>query len=80
MRLFVTMCGRQQKISQRGEEYGWSSTVFCTTEQFWGDEVFEKAARTSAVESMEAITSQVYRLNPAADSKKIRKFIYGGFM
>ncbi|MDD2361851.1 MAG: hypothetical protein PHH84_02660 [Oscillospiraceae bacterium] len=78
MRLFITMCGRQQKVSQRGEEYGWSSTVFCTTEQFWDNEVFEMAAKISADEAIEAITLQVYRLNPAADAKKIKKFIYGG--
>lgn len=32
MGLFITMCGRQQKISLKGQEYGWASTVFCTTE------------------------------------------------
>jgi hypothetical protein len=78
MRLFITMCGRQQKVSQRGEEYGWSSTVFCTTEQFWGDEVFEKAAEISTDEAEKAITERVYQLNPNADAKKIKKFIYGG--
>jgi hypothetical protein len=80
MRLFITMCGRQQKVSQRGEEYGWSSTVFCTTEQFWDDDVFAEAAKISTGEAAEAITERVYRLNPAADAKKIKKFIYGGYV
>ena len=31
----------------------------------------------SVDEGVDAITSQVYRLNPAADAKKIKKFIYG---
>ncbi|MDR1464013.1 MAG: hypothetical protein LBJ11_01760 [Oscillospiraceae bacterium] len=78
MRLFITLCGRQQKMSQRGEEYGWSSTVFCTTEQFWGDDVFDQAAKISADEADKAITERVYQLNPNADAKKIKKCICGG--
>ncbi|MDD4296698.1 MAG: hypothetical protein PHC69_07035 [Ruminiclostridium sp.] len=27
MKMYLTMCGRQQKLSKKGEEYGWSSTV-----------------------------------------------------
>lgn len=34
--LFITMCGRRQKVSRTGEPYGWSSTVFTTVEDFWG--------------------------------------------
>jgi len=77
MRLFITMCGQQQKVSQYGEEYGWSSTVFCTTELFWDGEVFEKATAITPKQAEEAITKQVYKLNPGADAKKIKKFVYG---
>jgi len=77
MKLFLTMCGRQQKISRQGEEYGWSSTVFCTTENFWGQDVFEKAARLDQTTAIAEITEQVLRLNPAAEQKKILKFIKG---
>jgi len=74
-KLYLTMCGRQQKLSQKGEEYGWSSTVFCRTENFFGQEVFEKAEQMTSKEAAEAITAQILRLNPDADPKKIRKFI-----
>lgn len=77
MRMFLTMCGRQQKLSQKGEEYGWYSTVFCTTEQFWGEEVFAEAALTKKDDAIKAISDQVYVLNPQAEEKKIRKFILG---
>ncbi len=77
MRLYLTMCGRQQKLSQKGEEYGWWSTVFCTTEQFWGDVVFSEAADWPADEAANAISARILSLNPGADAKKIRKFIYG---
>jgi len=76
-KLYLTMCGRQQKLSQKGEEYGWSSTVFCTTESFFGDTAFEKAANLTENEAIEKITEKVLQLNPSAPQKKIVKFIKG---
>ncbi len=77
MRMYLTMCGRQQKLSQKGEEYGWYSTVFCTTEQFWGDTLFSQAGAISKNDAVEAITQHVLKLNPQAEEKKINKFILG---
>lgn len=77
MKMFVTMCGRQQKISKRGEEYGWSSTVFCTVEKFFGEEVMKQADEIDEQEAIDKITEQIYRLNPAANPRKIKKFIKG---
>lgn len=76
-RMFITMCGRQRKASRLGEEYGWSSTVFCTTENFFDNDVFEKAVDITPQEAAEKITQQIYKLNPEANNKKIKKFIYG---
>ncbi len=75
MKLYITMCGRQQKVTQNGQEYGWASTVFCTTEHFWGQEVFAEAEKISAAEARAGITERIYKLNPAAEMKKIIKFI-----
>jgi hypothetical protein len=77
MKLYITMCGRQQKTSQKGEEYGWSSTVFTLTEEFFGEGGFQAAAIISEQEAVEKITTQVLRLNPQAEQKKILKFIRG---
>lgn len=77
MKMYLTMCGRQQKVSKKGEEYGWHSTVFCTTESFFGPEVFEAAEKMNEKEAIERITEQIYKLNPMANSKKIIKFIKG---
>ena len=77
MKLYITMCGRQQKISEAGTAYSWSSTVFCTTEQFWGKTVFQEAAKLSKEQAIEMITGQIYKLNPDAAGKKIAKFICG---
>ena len=77
MGLFITICGESQKRNKYGEAYGWSSTVFCLTEQFWPQDVFDKAAGITEEEAESAITTQVLRLNPEAKEKKMRKFIYG---
>ena len=77
MRMYLTMCGRQQKLSQKGEEYGWYSTVFCTTEQFWGEDIFSNAGEIAKDDAIEAIKQQVLLLNPQAEEKKIQKFILG---
>jgi hypothetical protein len=75
MKMYITMCGSAQKLSAKGEEYGWNSTMFCTVERFWGESVFDKAAKITIDEAIEKITEQVYELNPNADGKKIKKFI-----
>ena len=77
MKMFLTMCGRQQKRSQKGEEYGWSSTVFCTTERFWGEDVFEEADQIKPEDAIEKISERILMLNPDAEPKKILKFIKG---
>lgn len=77
MRMFLTMCGRQQKRSKTGEEHGWSSTVFCTTEAFWGGDVFAAAAEMDRDEAAAQITARVLAVNPDAEAKKIVKFIGG---
>jgi hypothetical protein len=77
MKMYLTMCGRQQKLSQKGEEYGWSSTVFCLTETFWGNEVFEAAAKLDKHEASQKIAERICLLNSDAEQKKILKFIKG---
>lgn len=77
MKMYITMCGRQQKTSQMGLEYGWASTVFCTTEKFWDDDVFAKVADISEQDAFDKITLQIIKLNPKANTKKISKFIKG---
>lgn len=77
MRLYITMCGRQQKLSLKGEEYGWSSTVFCRTEEFWGQPVFDEAAKLTQTAAWDCITARIMKLNPDAQVKKIGKFVKG---
>ena len=84
MGMFLAMCGEQSRAGSKigpGQSMGpngsWPSTVFCTTEQFFGSDVFEEAARISKNDAIRAIREQVLSLNPAADEKKIARFIGG---
>lgn len=77
MGMFITICGRARKISFEGQEYGWSSTVFCTAEEYFGRELSEKAALLTPKKACEAIEDHLYTLNPDLQEKKIEKFIYG---
>lgn len=74
MSMFLTICGRAQKRNKYGELYGWSSTVFCTPEEFWQGEELPKI---NPEEAAEKIRARVLELNPQAQERKIRKFIYG---
>jgi len=77
MKLYLTVCGTWQKTSQTGEPYGWASTVFCTTELFWGKDLFDQAEKLCPEEAVQKITEQVLTLNPLAQEKKVLTFIKG---
>jgi hypothetical protein len=77
MKMYLTLCGRQQKLSQLGMEYGWASTVFCVTESFFDKEIFVAAAKIPRDEAFDRIKKQIVKLNPGAEEKRIRKFILG---
>ena len=76
MGLYITMTGRKQKRNKYGIDYGWNSTVFTTVERFWAERRFS-IPELDAEESYQKIREQILLLNPAAEEKKIRKFILG---
>ncbi len=77
MKMYLTMCGNSRKISSKGQVYGWSSTVFCKTEDFFGDDVIGLARNITKEDAYKTIWEQIYRINPEADEKKVKKFILG---
>lgn len=77
MKMFITMCGRVSRKSHTGEEYGWKATVFTTPESFFGEEFIAEALKIPVKEAEEKIRGQVLKLNPSAEERKIKKFIYG---
>ncbi|MCL1975818.1 MAG: hypothetical protein FWG61_06645 [Firmicutes bacterium] len=78
MRLYLTICGTRRRMNAQGKEYGWETTIFCTTERFWENtDVFARAARLNEADAYAAIRERVLKLNPAAGEQKIRRFAYG---
>ena len=78
MQMFITTCGRRVRTTKMGEEFDcWASAVFCTTEKFWGNDVFEQAAKINPDDAASKITGRILELNPDAQPKKITKFIKG---
>ena len=77
MKMYITMCGRQRKISRLGEEFGWSSTVFCTVEDFFDEDMIKTKNKISEHDAIEKIAERINRLNPEANMKKVMKFIKG---
>ncbi|MCL2213023.1 MAG: hypothetical protein FWB93_04250 [Oscillospiraceae bacterium] len=77
MKMYLTMCSTERKCSRKGLEHGWPSTVFCTVDSFFGEEVIQQAAKLGQTQAADAIRKQILRLNPNANDKKIKKFIFG---
>jgi len=77
MKFYITMCGRARKISKMGDEFGWSSTVFCLVEDFFDKDELKLAENMSFEEAYHKIEERVYQLNPEADAKKVKKIILG---
>jgi hypothetical protein len=75
--LFITICGSGRKISGAGDEYGWDEMLYCTSEAFWGADVFAEAAELDRDDAIRAIQNRVYELNPAAPAARARRFISG---
>ena len=74
---YISICGQARKVSKRGEEYGWFSSVFCLTEDFWGEEVMREAEKTDSDEAYRKLEEQIRKLNPQAKPGRMRKFILG---
>jgi len=78
MKMFVTICGTQVRISKNGSANNvMPSTMLCTTEEFWGAELFKTADSIPCKSAIEEIMQQVLRINPSANERKISKFILG---
>ena len=74
---YISICGQARKVSKKGEEYGWFSSVFCLTEDFWGEEVMRQAEETDPEEAYRRLEAQIRKLNPQAKPQRMRKFILG---
>lgn len=77
MKFYITMCGRARKVSKAGEEYGWSSTVFCLKEDFFEEDIIRLALDIKPEDAYNKIFQWINKLNANANPKKASKFITG---
>lgn len=75
MKMFITISGEKYKTDRDGKKYGWPVTTFRTTEDFFGEEIFDLSCGIDKQEAIERITQQISILNPNVNTKMIPKFI-----
>ncbi len=75
-KMFITLCGQTRKKNSIGMGYGWNSTMFTTVESFWESRGCE-IEDIDPHEALDALRAQVLKLNPAAEARRIDKFIKG---
>jgi len=75
MGMFVTISGTKQKISAKGEPYGWPATSYSTVEKWGGDEIIKRAQCINPEDAMDEITERIAQFAQNADPRKIRKFV-----
>ena len=77
MKMYLTICEIFYNVSQKGEQYGFSETVFCTPELFWGKEFIDDANNIDDDEAIDVISRHIFKLNQNANREKVAKFITG---
>jgi len=75
MGMFITVNGTKQKISAKGEEYGWPATAYSTVETWAGDKLIEKAKGIKPKDAMDEILQRIKEITPHAESAKIKRFL-----
>lgn len=75
MGMFITVKGTKQKISSKGEPYGWPSTAYSTVEVWAGDKLIEESYRIKPKDAMDEILLRIREITPDAETKKIQRFL-----
>lgn len=75
MLLYICMCGSQQKISQKGEPYGWPSAVYGLPETLFGEALLDETESLQTEEARSRILERIHELNPQANAKAIARFL-----
>jgi hypothetical protein len=75
MGMFITVRGTKQKVSAKGELYGWPSTAYATVETWAGEQLIEEANGIDPKDAMDEIIQRTKEIVPTADSKKMKRFL-----
>ena len=75
MWMFITVNGTKQKISAKGEPYGWPSTAYSTVETWAGEQLIAEAKGIKPEDAIDEIVMKINDVVPDAEMKKIRRFV-----
>lgn len=74
MGMFITINGTQQKVSSKGDLYGWPATAYSTVEKWAGEELISKAQRINPQDAIDEILDRINQFSPHPELKKARRF------
>lgn len=74
MGMFITINGTKQKISAKGDLYGWPATAYSTVERWAGEELISKAQRINPKDAADEILERIEQFSPNTEPKKARRF------
>ena len=66
--------GTKQKISAKGDTYGWPATAYSTVEKWAGKELISKAQCINTQDAMDEIIERIKRFSQYSELKKIKRF------
>lgn len=75
MGMFITGKGTKQKISAKGEPYGWPSAAYTTVETWAGNELIEASYSIRPKDAMDEIIQRIEEVTPNAETKKMKRFL-----
>jgi hypothetical protein len=75
MGMFITTRGAKQKLSAKGEPYGWPSTAYSTIETWAGTQLIEDAQSMNPEDARDEILTRIEEVVPQAAQKGIRRFV-----
>ncbi|MBP0990398.1 MAG: hypothetical protein J5874_04405 [Oscillospiraceae bacterium] len=77
MKMYITMCSEDRKISLKGYEYKMARQHYCDAEKYFSEDVFEKALKMTKKEAEEMIMRRILDINPYALKEDVERYIYG---
>lgn len=75
MGMFLTIRGTKQKVSAKGEPYGWPSAVYTPVEIWAGEELIEAARHITVEDAQNQILHRVKEVAPGAKATEVKGFV-----
>lgn len=75
MAMFITVNGTKQKLSAKGETYGWPSTAYSTVETWAGKRIIEESKSIASEEAMDEIIQRIKEFVPNIQKSRLKGFV-----